>query len=114
MGISIDNKEKIVSENYNLSDREIATILCALRSHQEKVSTIGLITISSGAWFDEVTPLGAEEIDTLCKKLNIGESTITITVANNTKLDMFEAIAGYVKLLEKTDPGIVIVVKRGV
>ena len=99
-------------EKYDINDRELATILCALRTHQEQMETIGYNAISTGIWFDEVTALNVEEIDELCAKLNMKEiSTLTITVRGESKLDLLESIKGYAKILSQTDPTITITTK---
>ena len=54
-----------------LSDRELATVLAALRYCQSKCTNGESIAMFSPDHFDEfVTPLTINEIDSLCQKLN--------------------------------------------
>jgi len=51
-----------------LSDRELATVLAALRYFQQDLATNDDPPISEH--FEEVTPLTPDEIDDLCEKIN--------------------------------------------
>lgn len=56
-----------------LTNRELATVLAALRYRQQALAANG----DEGArseHFDDVTPLSVEEIDHLCERLNGGSS----------------------------------------
>jgi hypothetical protein len=87
-----------LSENYSLSNREIATILCALRLHQEDFDWD---FVKSLQWFEDTTPLDEKEIDTLCEKLNLGELEIVLklTLTGEDKHDAIKSIQGYVGVL---------------
>ena len=104
-----------MSEKYDLSNREIATILCALRSHQKKIRTThGYNAVLMSPWFDETTPLNEDEIDILCEKLNIVDhiATIVVKVNGKSRLDVFESIRGYVQILQQADPTIKITARE--
>lgn len=53
---------------HNLTNRQAATILAALRYFQANVDDIKDLELSH---FDEVTPLESEEIDELCESINL-------------------------------------------
>jgi hypothetical protein len=56
-----------------LSDRELATVLAALRYWQEDLAKNGDEGPIAVEHFDEAnTPLTVEEIDDLCERLNCG------------------------------------------
>ena len=55
-----------------LSDRELATVLAALRYWQDEMAPYE--DGSTSEHFQEVTPLTTKEIDDLCERLNTGES----------------------------------------
>ena len=59
--------------NVRLSNRELATILAALRYWQQDLANDeGEGPISPDHFDDQITPLTAEEIDELCERLNCG------------------------------------------
>jgi hypothetical protein len=51
-----------------MTNRELATILAALRHFQ--ASSRDVPALSDGDHFHEFTPLSADEIDDLCERLN--------------------------------------------
>jgi hypothetical protein len=55
----------------NLSDREIAMVLAALRHWQW--SDDDLAGLEFRDFFTEHEPLAADEIDSLCERLNMGD-----------------------------------------
>ena len=56
-----------------LQQRELATVLAALRHWQATVLAAGPVAASQFDHFDEVTtPLTLAEIDDLCQRLNLG------------------------------------------
>jgi hypothetical protein len=57
-----------------LTDRELATILYALRGTQYDIETG--VDISDSLHFVDCDPLNAEEIEALCEDLNFGDLTL--------------------------------------
>jgi hypothetical protein len=58
-----------------LSRRDLATILAALRSWQQDLAENGDGPIAEH--FEDVSPLTVEEIDDLCERLNVEERWVT-------------------------------------
>jgi hypothetical protein len=57
-----------------LSDRDLATILAALRHWQEACADNGDEEPISPEYFDDaITPLTVTEIDDLCERINFGQ-----------------------------------------
>jgi hypothetical protein len=59
-----------------LTYAELSTILAALREYQREWSTDGgpqSYPPDCGCFFEDVEPLGGDEIDSLCERLNAGE-----------------------------------------
>jgi hypothetical protein len=54
-----------------LSDRELATVLAALRYWQDEMRP-GDVPLCYPEHFEDVTPLTTDEIDSLCERLNGG------------------------------------------
>jgi hypothetical protein len=57
-----------------LTDRELATVLAALRYWQRELDECGPPPIAE-PFDDAITPLTADEIDDLCERLNTTENT---------------------------------------
>ena len=57
----------------NLSDREMATVLAALRYWQDEMGCHGRAAYPEH--FEETEPLTAPEIDALCERLNAERGT---------------------------------------
>ncbi len=55
-----------------LRDRELATVLSALRYWQQDLADNETEGPISDHFDDKITPLSAEEIDELCERLNCG------------------------------------------
>jgi hypothetical protein len=53
-----------------LSDRELATVLAALRYWQNDLAVDGVESVIGGAHFQEHEPLNVDEIDGLCEQFN--------------------------------------------
>ena len=58
----------------NLSDRELATVLAALRYWQDVMYPYGAAAYPEH--FEETEPLTAREIDDLCERLNAERGTV--------------------------------------
>ena len=58
----------------NLTDRELATVLAALRYWQQDLAISGEVPICQEHFDDRNTPLTVEDIDELCEHLNCGPS----------------------------------------
>ena len=58
-----------------LSDRELATVLAALRYWQQDLADNEEEGPICQEHFEEVTPLSVAEIDELCERLNCGSTT---------------------------------------
>jgi hypothetical protein len=58
----------------NLTDREVATILAALRYWQQDLAANDEVRICQEHFDDKNTPLTVEEIDELCERINCGPS----------------------------------------
>lgn len=56
----------------NLSKRDLATVLAALRSWQRMTEKEG---VPASEHFDDETSLNSGEIDNLCERLNFGDRT---------------------------------------
>lgn len=66
----------MVEKLVNLSERELATVLFALRNyqqeHEEALARIDVedVIVGNGEHFKEHSPLGPEEVDELCERIN--------------------------------------------
>ena len=58
--------------NVRLSDRELATVLAALRHWQQNLADNENEIPVADHFDDQITPLTVEEIDDLCERLNCG------------------------------------------
>ena len=63
-----------------LSDRDIAQLLAALRNWQLDIEEQDLVEAFSGH-FEDYEPLSDEEIDDLCERLNFADNSQVITKA---------------------------------
>lgn len=60
--------------NVRLTDRELATVLAALRYWQQDLAeNEDEGPISPDHFTDKITPLSVEEIETLCERINCGK-----------------------------------------
>jgi hypothetical protein len=58
----------------HLTDRELATLLAALRTWQRTVAEEHAQELVSSSHFEDgISPLTAEEIDELCERLNFSD-----------------------------------------
>lgn len=58
--------------NLKINERELATVLSALRIHQDGLKTMGVATMAKcdPEHFHNFAPLTATQIDELCERLN--------------------------------------------
>ena len=56
-----------------LSDCELATVLAALRQWQREFEFMDAVEVACSPHFEDHPPLGADEIDLLCERLNRGD-----------------------------------------
>ena len=63
-----------------LTDREIALVLAALRNWQNDAEDFDMVEVFSGH-FEDYEPLSDEEIDDLCQRINFAGDSQVITKA---------------------------------
>ena len=75
------DKARLEDDSKSITYAELSTILAALREYQREWSTDGgpqRYPPDCACFFEDVEPLGGDEIDSLCERLNCGE-IVTIT-----------------------------------
>jgi hypothetical protein len=76
--LTVDVPQTQPSGGPQLTDRELATVLAALRHWQRTVPAKGKQPADGGyPHFDEHNPLSADEIDDLCQRLNFGDVPVS-------------------------------------
>ena len=65
----------------NFDQREIATVLAALRFYQANFDDVNEMREEMSLHFQEVEPLDHEEIDDLCERINCGPTNSLMKIA---------------------------------
>lgn len=82
----------------NLNNRELATLLAALRYWQRKVGNVPgrewIRALPEAEIFGDETPLDEEEIDALCERLNAPPPQPSIAAQNRMRRDSTQQEGG--------------------